>query len=87
MNSLDGRSLVMVLVIGAVAGWLAGIFVGHPRWGLIGSILAGLLGSIVGGWLLNTTNIKLDVGHPIANTILTSAIGAAVVIVLARILS
>ncbi|MFM9938800.1 MAG: GlsB/YeaQ/YmgE family stress response membrane protein [Hyphomicrobiaceae bacterium] len=87
MKSLDTTALVMMLIIGAIAGWLAGVIVGHPKWGLLGSIVAGIIGGVVGGWLLNVAKVNIDVGHPIANSVITGAIGAVVVIVLARLLS
>ncbi len=86
MQKLDTTALVMMLIVGAVAGWLAGVIVGHPKWGLIGSIVAGIIGGVVGGWLLNVAKVNIDVGHPIANSVITGAIGAVVVIILARIL-
>lgn len=86
MKQLDTTALVMMLIVGAVAGWLAGVIVGHPKWGLIGSIVAGIIGGVVGGWLLNVAKVNIDVGHPIANSVITGAIGAVVVIILARIL-
>ena len=87
MQKIDTTALVMMLIIGAIAGYLAGILVGHPKWGLIGSIVAGIIGGVVGGWLLNVAKVNIDVGHPIANSIITGAIGAVVVIIVARILS
>ncbi|HRD77068.1 MAG TPA: GlsB/YeaQ/YmgE family stress response membrane protein, partial [Hyphomicrobiaceae bacterium] len=70
----------------AVAGWLASIVVGGLKYGLIGYIVAGLLGSVVGGWLLNALKIGINLGHPLVNTIITSAIGAIVVILIARMI-
>ena len=84
---MDKRALVMMLVVGAVAGWLASFVVGSPRWGLVGYIVAGVIGGVVGGWLLDAAKIRVDVGHPVANSIIQGAIGAVAVIVVARILS
>lgn len=88
MGNLDARALAIMLAIGAAAGYLAGILVGHPpRWGLVGSIVAGIIGGVVGGWLLDVAKVRMNLGHPVLNSIATGAIGAVVVIVLARILS
>ena len=84
---MDKRQLVTMLVIGAVAGWLASFVVGSPRWGLIGYIVAGVIGGVVGGWMLDAAKVRVDVGHPIANSILQGAVGAIAVIIVARILS
>jgi len=43
--------LVIFLVIGAVAGWLAGMIVKGGGFGLIGDIVVGVIGSLIGGWL------------------------------------
>jgi uncharacterized membrane protein YeaQ/YmgE (transglycosylase-associated protein family) len=83
---MDTRALVTMLVIGAVAGWLASFIVGSPRWGLVGYIVAGVIGGVVGGWLLDKGNVRVNLGHPIANSVAQGAIGAILVIVVARIL-
>ncbi len=87
MQKIDTTALVTMLIIGAIAGLLAELLVGNVRWGLVGSTLAGIIGGVVGGWLLNAARININLGHHIANSIATGAIGAVVVIVLARILS
>jgi uncharacterized membrane protein YeaQ/YmgE (transglycosylase-associated protein family) len=75
-----------MLVVGAVAGWLASFIVGSPRWGLVGYLVAGIIGGVVGGWLLNAAKLNINLGHPIANSVVQGAIGAIVVIALARFL-
>jgi uncharacterized membrane protein YeaQ/YmgE (transglycosylase-associated protein family) len=86
MKQLDATALVTMLVIGAVAGYLAGILVGHPKWGWFGSTVAGIIGGVVGGWLLTVANVNINLGHPVLNAVVTGAIGAIVVLILARFL-
>jgi uncharacterized membrane protein YeaQ/YmgE (transglycosylase-associated protein family) len=83
---MDATAIVIMLVIGAVAGWLASFIVPGPA-GVIGYIVAGLIGGVVGGWLFNALKINLNLGHPIADQIVTAAIGAIVVILLARLIT
>ncbi len=83
---MDAVSLVVMLIVGAVAGWLASLVVGGVKWGLLGYIVAGIIGGVVGGWLLQAAKVNINLGHPIANSIVISAIGAIVVIVLARLM-
>ncbi|MEZ5849480.1 MAG: GlsB/YeaQ/YmgE family stress response membrane protein [Hyphomicrobiaceae bacterium] len=83
---MDAASLVVMLIVGAVAGWLASLVVGGLKWGLLGYIVAGIIGGVVGGWLLQVAKVNINLGHPMANSIAISAIGAIVVIVLARLL-
>ena len=45
-------NIIITLLIGAAAGWLAGFFVVKEKGGLIWNIIIGLLGGVVGGWLL-----------------------------------
>jgi len=84
---MDGRSLAIMLVIGAIAGWLASFVVGGGKWGVIGYIVAGVIGGVVGGWLLDAAKVNMDLGHPLVNAIAKGALGAILVIIVARIIS
>jgi uncharacterized membrane protein YeaQ/YmgE (transglycosylase-associated protein family) len=83
---MDAAAIVVMIIVGAIAGWLASLVVGGP-WGLLGYIIAGVIGSVVGGWLLNAAKININLGNPIVNQIITAAIGAIVVILIARLIS
>jgi uncharacterized membrane protein YeaQ/YmgE (transglycosylase-associated protein family) len=82
---MDAAAIVVMMSVGAIAGWLASLVVGGP-WGLLGYIIAGVIGSVVGGWLLNAAKININLGNPIINQIITAAIGAIVVILIARLI-
>ncbi|HVY43437.1 MAG TPA: GlsB/YeaQ/YmgE family stress response membrane protein [Hyphomicrobiaceae bacterium] len=84
---MDATALIIMLVVGAIAGWLASLVVGGLKWGLIGYIVAGIIGGVVGGWLLNALNVNLNLGNPTINHIVTAFIGAVVVILLARLIA
>ena len=47
-------NIILTLLFGAIAGWLAGFFVIKDKGGLIWNIIIGLLGGLVGGWLAQT---------------------------------
>ena len=49
---MDPVAILVMLVIGAVAGWLAGIIYSGAGFGLIGNIIVGILGAIIAGALL-----------------------------------
>ena len=49
---MDPQSLIILLVIGAIAGWLAGLIVKGYGFGLIGNIVVGIIGAFIGGYLL-----------------------------------
>jgi uncharacterized membrane protein YeaQ/YmgE (transglycosylase-associated protein family) len=74
------ESLLIWLLIGAVAGWLAGLVVKGGGFGLVGNIVVGILGAFVGGWLFPQFGFSL--GGSVIDTIL-SATGGAVVLLLA----
>lgn len=83
---MDARAVGIMLIVGAVAGYLASFVVGSPRWGLVGYIVAGVIGGVVGGWMLDAAKIRVNLGHPIANSVAQGAIGAIAVIIVARII-
>lgn len=76
----------MIALFGLVAGYLAGIVVGHPRWGLLGSLVAGLLGAVVGSYLFSALQIKFTVGNAIGDNLLQAVVGAAIVLLIAHVL-
>lgn len=82
---MNTQQLIVMAVMGIVAGWLASIVVGGVKGGLIGMLIAGVVGSVVGGFLLNAVGLKIGVGNAIVDNIIQSAIGAVVVILLARL--
>ena len=51
--------IIASLIIGAIAGWLAGLIVRGAGFGLIGNIIIGIIGALVAGWLLPRLGIVL----------------------------
>ncbi|MEO1281827.1 MAG: GlsB/YeaQ/YmgE family stress response membrane protein [Pseudomonadota bacterium] len=78
------RAIVVFLVIGLVAGFLASIVVGGG--GLLRYLLTGVIGAFVGGYLLGALNINLGIKNALVSQIVTSTIGAIVVVLIARLL-
>lgn len=72
-----------IIVIGAVAGWLAGLIWKGGGSGLLWNIILGIVGSFVGGWLLAKLGVAIKIGSPTVNLIITSVIGAIVVLFIA----
>ncbi|HEX2802205.1 MAG TPA: GlsB/YeaQ/YmgE family stress response membrane protein [Phenylobacterium sp.] len=79
---MESHTLIAWLVIGAIAGWLAGTFVKGGGFGLIGDIVVGIIGAFIGGWLAGVLHI--NVGSGWVSTILTAAAGAVLLLVLLR---
>ncbi|HMA55777.1 MAG TPA: GlsB/YeaQ/YmgE family stress response membrane protein [Pseudolabrys sp.] len=72
------EALIIWLVIGAVAGWLAGLIMKGYGFGLVGNIVVGIVGSIIAGWLLPRIGFVL-VGGIIAD-IINAVIGAVILL-------
>jgi len=71
--------ILAAIVIGAIAGWLAGLIVRGAGFGLIGNIVVGIIGALVAGWLLPQLHIALASG--MLGSIVDATIGAVVVLV------
>lgn len=72
---------IIMLLIGAVAGFLAGSIVQGFGFGLIGNIIVGILGAFVGSYLFKQFNIPLNTGTDILDMIIVATIGAVVLLV------
>jgi uncharacterized membrane protein YeaQ/YmgE (transglycosylase-associated protein family) len=78
------ESLLVFLVIGGAAGWLAGLLVKGFGFGLLGNIVVGIVGAFIAGWLFPTLGFSL--GSGIVAAILHATIGAVVLLVLLRVI-
>jgi len=81
---LSNQSLLVIIVVGIVAGYLAGRVMEGGGFGLIGDLLVGLIGAFIGDWLLPQLGIHLGVG--IVALIINAFIGAVVLLLLLRLL-
>lgn len=79
-------TILVWLVLGLVAGWIASRLVGSGGYGLLGDIVVGIIGAFVGGWL-GSTLLGLDVTGLNFTSIVLAVGGAALVLVLFRALS
>jgi uncharacterized membrane protein YeaQ/YmgE (transglycosylase-associated protein family) len=82
---LSTQSLLVILLVGIVAGWLAGRVMEGGGFGLIGDLLVGLVGAFIGDWLLPKLGIHLGAG--IVALILNAFIGAVVLLLILRLLN
>ena len=77
------ESLIVLLLVGLVAGWLAGQFVKGGGFGLIGDIVVGIVGALIAGWLFPRLGISL--GGDILGLIVSATIGAVILLVIIRL--
>lgn len=82
---MDPKSLIVFLAIGVAAGFLASFVVGGG--GLVRYLVTGVIGAFVGGFLMSYFNFNLGIANPLISQIITAAIGAIVVVLLARIIA
>jgi uncharacterized membrane protein YeaQ/YmgE (transglycosylase-associated protein family) len=78
------EAVLIWLLIGAVAGWLAGLIVRGDSFGLGGNIVIGIIGAFIGGWLLPRLGVVIGAG--IVSTIIAATIGAVVLLLVIRVL-
>jgi uncharacterized membrane protein YeaQ/YmgE (transglycosylase-associated protein family) len=79
-------NILVWLVLGLVAGWIASRLMGTGGYGLIGDIVVGIIGAVVGGWL-GSTFLNLDVTGFNVTSVVLAVIGAAIVLAIFRALS
>jgi uncharacterized membrane protein YeaQ/YmgE (transglycosylase-associated protein family) len=79
---MDTHGLIVWLVVGAVAGWLAGTLMKGGGFGLIGDIIVGIIGAFIGGWLAGVLHISI--GGGLISSIITATAGAIVLILIIR---
>ena len=79
------RDLIVFALIGIVAGFLASLVVGGD--GLIRYLITGIIGAFVGGYLFKALGINLGNVNALVTEIITAAIGAIIVVLLARLIA
>ena len=80
---MNGESLLIFLVVGALAGWLGGIVVKGYGLGLIGDIVVGVIGSFIGGWLFDHFHIVH--GNGFLGALIGATVGAIILLFILRL--
>lgn len=80
---VSGESLLVVLLVGLIAGWLAGQIVRGTGFGIIGDILIGIIGAFIGSWLLPQLGLHLGAG--MISAIINATIGALLLLLVVRL--
>jgi uncharacterized membrane protein YeaQ/YmgE (transglycosylase-associated protein family) len=75
---IDLQSLIILLIIGAIAGWLAGLIVKGYGFGLIGNIVVGVVGAFIGQWLFPMLGFG---GADLLGLIISATLGAVILLV------
>ena len=75
---------VWFIIVGLIAGWLAGILMKGGGFGVIGDIIVGIVGALIGGWLFSTMGVST--GGGLLGAIVVALIGAIILIFLLRLI-
>lgn len=75
---MSAESLIVWLLVGGIAGWLAGLIMRGFGFGLVGNIVVGIVGAFLAGWLL--PQLGVSIGSGIVGAIIHALIGAIVLL-------
>jgi uncharacterized membrane protein YeaQ/YmgE (transglycosylase-associated protein family) len=81
---ISSESLIVILFVGLVAGWLAGKIVRGTGFGIIGDIVVGIAGAFIASWLFPRLGFHLSSG--LLGEIIYSAIGAIILLLIVRLI-
>jgi uncharacterized membrane protein YeaQ/YmgE (transglycosylase-associated protein family) len=81
---MDLTALILFLLIGIAAGWLASTLMKGRGLGLVGNLVVGVIGAFLGGFLFNMVGISA--GGPLVGLLITATVGAVVLLLLIRLI-
>lgn len=81
---LSGEGLIVILVVGIIAGWLAGKVIRGNGFGLVGDVAIGIVGALIGDWLLHRLGVHFGAG--IIGLTINATIGAVVLLLALRLI-
>jgi uncharacterized membrane protein YeaQ/YmgE (transglycosylase-associated protein family) len=79
---MDSHGIIVWLIIGALAGWLAGTLLKGGGFGLFGDIVVGIVGAFIGGWL--SSLLGISIGSGMIASFITATIGAGILLFILR---
>jgi uncharacterized membrane protein YeaQ/YmgE (transglycosylase-associated protein family) len=82
-RTMDVQSIIIWLVVGAIAGWLAGMVMKGGGFGLIGDIIVGIIGALIAGWLL--PQIGIVIGGGFIGAVIDAFIGAVILLFIIKL--
>ena len=82
---ISNDGLITIIIVGIVAGWLAGQIMRGGGFGLIGDLIVGIIGAFVGDWLFPRLGFHLGVG--MIAQIISAALGAIILLIFIRLLA
>jgi uncharacterized membrane protein YeaQ/YmgE (transglycosylase-associated protein family) len=83
-REVEKMGFVAWILVGLIAGWLAGRVMGGGGYGVVGDIVLGILGGIVGGWVFGLLGIGANSG--MIGSIVVAFVGAVILVWISRLL-
>ena len=80
---ITDQSLIVILVVGFIAGWLAGHLVRGTGYGFIADVCLGIIGALLGDWLF--PKLGLHFGSSILGEIVSATLGAVILLIILRL--
>ena len=80
---MDTNSIIVMLIIGAIAGWLAGKIMKGRGFGVIGNIIVGIVGAILGGFIFGLIGIAAS---GLVGSLITATVGAVVLLFIVNLI-
>jgi uncharacterized membrane protein YeaQ/YmgE (transglycosylase-associated protein family) len=77
-------NLLWFLIVGLIAGWLAGLVMKGGGYGVVGDMIVGVIGALLGGWFFG--QLGLSAGGGLIGAIIVAFIGAVILIFLLRVI-
>jgi uncharacterized membrane protein YeaQ/YmgE (transglycosylase-associated protein family) len=81
---LSGESLLVILLVGLIAGWLAGKIVAGGGFGLVVDVAIGIVGSLIGSWMM--PRLGVHVGGGLVTKVVVATIGAILLLLVVGLL-
>lgn len=76
-------NILWFIIIGIVAGWLAGVIMKGGGFGILGDLIVGVIGAILGGWLFGQFGVHL--GYGLLGELVVATVGAIVLLAILRL--
>lgn len=76
------EALLIWIIVGGVAGFLAGALVKGYGFGVVGNVVVGIVGAFLAGWLLPRIGVSISIGNPLLTSIAYATVGAVLLLVL-----
>ncbi|HYL32931.1 MAG TPA: GlsB/YeaQ/YmgE family stress response membrane protein [Stellaceae bacterium] len=81
---MQGSGIIVLLLVGLVAGWLAGQIVRGRGFGLIGDLVVGVVGAFIGSWIFGALGIFVGMG--LIGAVISATIGAVILVAIIRLI-